>query len=302
MKEINGVKIQSKFKRALIKWKEKSLGVKIFLITFFLFFLIEAIIQLIPFVLLLNDSLKSFSEYSEYGSLKLTTGFVWENYSRVFSEFVVNGDVAYFGLLFNTLWQAILFVIVNLASSLMVSYSLAKFNFPGKGLLYGIMIFIQVIPIVGVGAAAYKLRYALGMINNPGLLWVCWAVGFDYSAFVMYGTFRGVSDSYAESAEIDGANELTIFFKIMFPQILPLALALSVDNFIARWNDYTTAQIDLPNFPTLSYGMFLFSSNMTTEKTVYFASLVMAAIPGILLYAFFQNFIIKNVSVGGIKG
>ena len=41
---------------------------------------------------------------------------------------------------------------------------------------------------------------------------------------------------------------------------------------------------------------------MTTEKTVYFASLVMAAIPGILLYAFFQNFIIKNVSVGGIKG
>jgi ABC-type glycerol-3-phosphate transport system permease component len=118
----------------------------------------------------------------------------------------------------------------------------------------------------------------------------------------MYGAFKGISNSYAESAEIDGAGEYTIFFKIILPQILPIVLALGVENFVARWNDYTTSQINLPSYPTIAYGMFLFQSDITTEKTVYFASLILASIPGVALYGIFQNFIIKNVSVGGIKG
>lgn len=301
---MNSIKIslKEKISRTFKKWHKKPLGVKIFLTVFFLFFLTEAIIHLIPFGILINNSLRSFADYSENGALSINVSWAWDNYARVFTEFKVRGDIGYFTMLTNTLWQAFLYVFVNLASSLMVAYCLAKFNFPCRGMFYLIMIFIQIIPIVGVGAAAYKIRYSLGLINNPLLLWVCWAVGFDYSAFIMYGAFKGISNSYAESAEIDGAGEYTIFFNIILPQIFPVVLALAVELFVSRWNDYTTAQIDLPSYPTISYGMFLFQSDITTEKTVYFASLILAAIPGVLLYAIFQNFIIKNVSVGGIKG
>ena len=273
---IDGIKVEGKIKRSLRKWKEKALSVKILLSVCFVFFVLEAVVQLVPFICLINDSLKTFPEYAQNGSLAITQSWNFDNYRRVFSEFVVNGDVFFLEMLFNTMWQSCLYVVVNLMSSLCIAYIIAKFNFPGRNLLFGIMIFTQTIPIVGVGAAAFKFRYALGMYDNPFTLWFAWAVGFDYSAFVMYGTFQGVSNSYAESAEIDGANEMQIFMKIIIPQVFPLILALSVENFIARWNDYTTAQIDLPSYPTLSYGIYLFQLTLTAERTIYFAALVVS--------------------------
>jgi ABC-type maltose transport system permease subunit len=78
-----------------------------------------------------------------------------------------------------------------------------------------------------------------------------------------------------------------------------------VTNFVARWNDYSFAQINLTNYPNLAYGMFLYQtgSNWSADgKVVYYASLVMSGIPGIILYACFQGLIVNNISVGGLKG
>lgn len=294
-----------KFKSALRKWKNLGWGVKIFLTLFFLFFVFEAVINLYPFLWVINNSLKSFEEFNEAPTAAMTTTWAFGNYLKVFEQFRVNGTVLYVEMLFNSVWQTFLYLFVNLFSSLFIAYALAKFRFPGRGLLYAIMIFTQTIPIIGTGAAAYKLRFEMGLINNPALIWICWAVGFDYSAFVMYGTFQGISKSYSESAELDGANEFQILFQIVFPQIFPCMLALMVTNFVARWNDYTFVQINLTDYPNLAYGMFLFqtaSSWSADGKVVYYASLVMSGIPGVILYACFQGLIINNISVGGLKG
>ena len=167
------------------------------------------------------------------------------------------------------------------------------------------MIFTQTIPIIGTGAASYKLRYAMGMINNPALIWFYWAMGFDYACFVLYGTFQGISNSYSESAEIDGANEWQILLRVVLPQAFPAIVALLITNFVARWNDYAQAQISLNNFPNLAYGLYLFQKTSQYESNsqgLYYAALVFTALPGVLLYVFFQNFVVKNVSIGGIKG
>lgn len=292
--------------QALKKFNQFSLGVRILLIVFFLFFLIEALIQVIPFIWVINNSLKTAEEFNySDNSMALTSTWAISNYLKVFTQFRVNGEVLYWEMVWNSTWQTFVYLFVNILSSLFVAYALAKFRFPGKGLFYGIMIFTQTIPIIGTGAAAYKLKFELGMINNPWWIWFSWAVGFDYSAFVMFGTFQGISRSYSESAELDGANEFQILFQIIVPQIIPLVLALLVTNFVGRWNDYATSQINLYNYPTLAYGMYLFqtaSSWSEDGKVVYYASLVMSAIPGVLMYACFQGLIINNLSVGGLKG
>ena len=287
------------------KWRNLDLGVQIFLGAFFLFFTIEAIIQIVPFLWVINNSLKNFQEYAVGGGMAITKSWAFVNYLYVFKEFTVNGTIGYGTMLWNSVWQTAVYLVVNLAASLFVAYALAKFRFPGKGLIYGLLIFTQTIPIIGTGAASFKLRMALGMFDNPALFWIAWFSGFDYSAFVMYGTLQGVSRSYSESAELDGATEWQILLQIVFPQVFPLVLSLMVTNFVGRWNDYTTAQINLPSYPTIAYGMFLFqkgSSYSEHGEVVYFASLVMAALPGVLLYTFFQGTIIKNISVGGLKG
>lgn len=303
MKNVN-IPVQSAFKTKILKWRKKSVGEKIFLIVFFLYFVAQAVIQIIPFLCVVNNSLKTLPEFSQ-NSFSITSSWQFVNYIKVFDQFIVNGVVGYGEMLFNSLWQTFVYLFVNLFSSMLIAYALAKFSFPGKNVLYGLMIFVQTIPIIGTGAAGYKFRYQLGMVDNPWLIWISWAVGFDYSAFLMYGTFRGVSNSYAESAEIDGANEWQILFKVVFPQIFPLILALMVTNFIGRWGDYSTAQIYLPSYPNLAYGMFLFqlgSSWAQDGKVVYFASIILSALPGVVLYALFQKTIITNVSLGGLKG
>ena len=298
--------IKKKLNSALLKWKNLSLFEKIFLTSFFIFFVVEAVLQFYPFVWVFNNSIKTPDEFN-YATNKslLTTTWAFSNYINVFSEFVIYGNISYFTMLWNSIWQTFLYLFVNLLASMLVAYALAKFRFPGRGLLYGIMIFTQIVPIVGTGAASYKLRYELGMINNPATIWFYWMNGFDYSAFIMFGTFLGISKSYSESAEIDGANEWQILGSVVFPQIIPLIIALAVNNFVARWNDYATAQISLNKFPSLAYGLYLFQQNSNWSKSgkvIYYAALLMTALPGVLLYVVFQNLIIKNVSVGGIKG
>ena len=297
---------KSRFLVALNKWKQLGIAVKIFLIAFFIFFVAQVVFHAYPFVWVINNSLKSTEEFnSGISTSSLTTTWAFINYIKVFDEFVVYGNVYYLEMLWNSIWQTFVYLFVNLVASVMIAYALAKFRFPGRNWLYTLLIFIQTIPIIGTGAAAYKLRYELGMINNPFTIWFYWMNGFDYSAFILYGTFVGISKSYSESAEIDGANEVQILLEIILPQVIPLIIALVVTNFVGRWNDYQTAQISLNEFPSLAYGMYLYQLNSNwsaSGKVTYYAALVVTALPGVLMYTLFQNVIIKNMSVGGIKG
>ena len=297
---------QSRLSTALNKWKQLGIAVKIFLVAFFIFFVAEVVVHAYPFLWVINNSLKSTEEFnSGISTSSLTTTWAFINYIKVFDEFVVYGNVYYLEMLWNSIWQTFVYLFVNLIASVMIAYALAKFRFPGRNWLYALLIFIQTIPIIGTGAAAYKLRYELGMINNPYTIWFYWMNGFDYSAFILYGTFVGISNSYSESAEIDGANEVQILLEIILPQVIPLIIALVVTNFVGRWNDYQTAQISLNEFPSLAYGMYLYQLNSNwsaSGKVTYYAALVVTALPGVLMYTLFQNVIIKNMSVGGIKG
>lgn len=292
-------------KKKFEKFWNLSWGVKITLVLFFLFFVFEAIVQIVPFFWVTNNALKLDEQFA-LDPIGLTTTWSFANFIDVFKYFAT-GNVGYFDYLFNSVWQTSAYLLVNLTSSMFLAYAISKFNFPGRGFLFGLMIFTQTIPIIGAGAAAYKLRSTLGMINNPALIWLGWAMGFDYSAFIMYGTFKGISNSYAESAELDGASEFQIFGKVIFPLIFPCVVALLVTNFVGIWNDYTQSQLYLNKYPNMAYGLFKFkglSSHLHLPNTngIYFAALILAAIPGVLLYSCFQSVIIKNMTVGGLKG
>ncbi len=298
--------IKNRITASVRKFHKYEWTVKIILVLFFLFFVLEAIVQLYPFIWVINNSLRE-EFFINQNSMALTESWKFSNFADVFTGFRVgtnNGEVYYTTMLFNSVWQTFAFLIVNLGSSTLVAYNLAKFRFPGRNFLYGFLIFVQTIPLFGAGAADFKLKYTLGMINNPATIWISWMLGFDYSTFIMFGAFSGISKSYSEAAEIDGANEFQIFFQIIMPQAVPALLALMVTNFVTRWNNYETSQIVLRDYPSLSYGLFVAwkDINLPLDAGGKYAALIMIALPGIILYAGMQNWIIKNMNVGGLKG
>lgn len=286
------------------RFKNHSLGAQIFLLAFFLFFVVELILHVYPIFYVINNSLKTATEIYD-DSMALTKTWSFVNYVNMFNNFQVRGGIYFEELLWNSVWQTAVWLFMQTLSSVLVAYVLAKFRFPGHGLVYGIMIFKQIIPIIGTGGASYKLLHALNMINNPWTIWLYWGDGFDYAAFIMYGTFKGLSNSYLESAKLDGASNTRIFFSIVLPMTFPAMLALLVTNFLTMWNNYTTSQVTLNKYPNLAYGVYIFQRDslwIEDGETIFYTALVASATPGLVIYLSMQNLIVKNLTVGGLKG
>ncbi len=286
-----------------IKFKNQAITVKITYISFLAVFIFFAVIYVFPIFWTVMNSMKSGEEYFD-DALALPSVWKLSNYIRVFTEFKVRQYV-YTDMLFNSLWILVVNVTCEILSSALLAYGLARFRFPGKELLYAVVIFSQTIPIIGAGAAGYKLRYDLGMVDNPALIWLSWLSGFDFTFIVFYGNFKGISQTYSEAAKMDGAGNWRVLFQIIFPQAFPCIAALSITSATGVWNNYSISMIYLRDYPSLAYGMYLFNTAanyVEDSRPIYFAATVISCIPVILLYAASQKLILSNTTVGGLKG
>ena len=292
-----------------LKFKNSPVSVKVIYICFFVMFTVFAVAYLYPLVWAIFNSLKSMEEYAT-DSVALPKSWMLTHYLDVFTEFqavpLSGGDpVKYLDMLFNSLWILIVNVFVNVASSTMLAYALARFRFPGCKFLYAVVIFANTIPIIGAGPAAYKLAVGLNMVNNPATIWLMWAGGFDFAFIVLYGYFKGVSGSYSESAKMDGANNMVILLKIILPQVTPCLVAIAITQATAVWNNYSISMLYMRDYPNLAYGMYLFKDSTFLVKDsmpIYFAAAVISSIPIIVLYTCSQNLILNNMTTGGLKG
>ena len=284
--------------------KKSSTSEIVTAIIFLILFIIIAFVCIYPLFWAFNNSLKTFDEYSENNFI-LTKSWDFYNYFKVFNGTFQYNGVTYLGMLYNSLWILVVRVFVNIASSLMLAYAIARFEFPGRNFLYAVVIFANTIPIIGSGPATFKLLNSLNMVENPTTIWLSWAGGFDFAFIVLYGYFKGISPSYSESAYVEGAGELRVFFSIILPQVVPCVVAIMITQAIGVWNDYSTVMIYLRTTPNLAYGLYMFNTEsiyISNSKPIYFAAAVISAVPVIILYACTQKLILTNMTAGGLKG
>ena len=237
-------------------------------------------------------------------------GWKFSNYVEMFTEFTVQvrpvgqrpRTVYFWEMLFNSLTYSVVMSAFTIATQVMVAYACAKYTFKGRKLLYNVAIVVMIIPIIGSLASEMQFANTLGLRNN--LFGVC-VMRCKYPGIyflVFYATFKNISWTYAEAAQIDGASHLRIFLNIMLPLISSTLIAIFVLQFIANFNDYQTPMIFIPNSPTLAYGLFLYKSDSQIEPTRILAATMFTCVPVVILFIVFRNKIMGNVTVGGIKG
>ena len=302
-------------KRKIVRFHNKTLSEKLTFILYFIFFVVMALITLYP---IYSAVLISFTSISNIVSKEINSFWdffrisgqpQFDSWANVITEFSVTTDVGdqnLLNMLVNSIWFTIAKVSLSLMASFILAYAVAKFNFPGKELIYVIAVFVQTIPLFGTGSASYKLFDALNMVNNPSLFWFAWVTGFDFTFIILHGTLTGISNSYSESAKIDGANNMTIFLQIIIPMVAPVLLALFISNSLSVWNDYSTIMVYLKDYPTLSYGLYVFQTGESiyakNAPAIQNAATIISALPIVLIYSFSQKLILTNISVGGLKG
>ena len=209
-------------------------------------------------------------------------------------------------MFFNSLWYAGVGSFLSVFMSSVVAYCLSRFEFRGRNVLYAVAIFSMTIPIVGTMGAQFKLEVDIGIYDSPLHVIVLNLGGLGGMYFlIMHGFFKNISHAYSEAVYIDGGGEFVVFFRMMLPQGMSMMFVLMLMNFIGGWNDYTAPTLYLPSYPTLAAGLFEYKSIAPRGAggiPVYYAGLIIAMIPAIILFAVFSNRIMSSISIGGLKG
>ena len=290
-----GQRISTKFKKQMSEGIVFNIGT------------IIAIVWALSFVFILvwgfNLSIMSNDEMMNEKAHFFSHSFAFSNYIEAFKSLKFD-KTDYFGLLLNSLWFSTGSTIMKLISTVFFAYAIARFSFPGRKLLYLIVLIQLLLPVYGQTAANYTLLSSLGLVDSPLFLL---AMGAGHGMFFMicHSYFETLPRDYEESARMDGCGYFRTFFQIMLPLAAPILVCIGLMTFIACWNDYATTLLYLPHWRTLTSALYSYSEiTLHTSNgsiAVYFAGVFMSALPIVILYFRFNKILMSNMTIGGIK-
>ena len=272
---------------------------------------LHLITLIFPFLWMLLTSFKSRIDYRN-SFMGLPKVWVWENYTQIFNilrvEYIKDGvlQVAYVEtMLANSLILAIFKPFFGMIGMVLCSYIVAKYNFKGRNFLFNTNVFVMIIPIVGTLANQLTVYKQMGIYNNLINYIILPSQPFGFNFLLLYGVFKVIPDSYAESVKIDGGSHWTIFTRISLPLAMPTLFTLYILSFIGQWNDYNASLLFLPSVPNLAYGLYEFQYNSAkygASLPQILAAFTVCSIPSVILFVCSQGIITKSLNVGGLKG
>lgn len=297
----------------MAKIKESKLnrttGFDVFL---YIFMGLLALLTFFPFYYMVIISFANYSALHSQAVYILPTVFDTSSYDMMFNNKAFGSS--FFVTVFVTIVDTILGVIVSVAAA----YPLSKSDLPGRKLLFNIMIFTMFFS--GGMIPGYLVIEELGMHDSIWcMVWPCLVSQFNVILIKNY--FEDLPASIEESAKIDGANDLTILFRIILPMSTPIIATIALFVAVGTWNSYWQAMLHIMDnykFPlqlTLR-NMLMSSVNSlpgaaqqfaSQNKKIYslsfqMASVTVATIPILLVYPFVQKYFTKGIMLGGVKG
>ena len=260
--------------------------------------------------LALSTSLKEYADFALNSVFALPEKLSFENYAKAFSAFKVrvNGNrYVYFGeMLINSIIHAVGCALAAVFVKALVAYVVAKYDEKFNKFIYMTVIIGMIVPIIGSLPSEIQIAKALGLYNTRFGMVVMRASHLGMHFLILLGTFRGLSDEYIEAAEMDGAGQWHVLFRIVLPLVKTTLFALFILNFIACWNEYQGPLVYMGSYPTAAVGLFKYvyqpSQSGTSVETLQMAGCMLLFLPILILFLCFKNVFMGNLTVGGIKG
>lgn len=223
--------------------------------------------------------------------------FRFDNYSNALKG-------APFGRYFiNSLVVAVVVTITTIVTSALAGYGFAKFRFPGRNLLFGVIIASLMIPLPAIMIPLFVLVKQLHWLDSYAGLIIPGAVS-GFGIFMMRQFMMSLPDTLFEAARLDGCNELQSFWFIAAPLARSALVALAVITFLASWNNFIWPLliVQKPDMMTLPLGLIQFKGQYVVNYTQLLAASLMVAAPVVLLYLVMHRQIISSFAASGIKG
>jgi arabinogalactan oligomer/maltooligosaccharide transport system permease protein len=212
--------------------------------------------------------------------------------------------------------NTITIAVINMVASVLfitgAAYVFSRFKFKGKKFGLLTIMIMQMFPTFLGLVAMYILFDTFGLLNKPLALVIVYTAGaIPFNVWLIKGYLQGIPKDLDESATIDGANKIQIFFKIILPLSLPILTFVAVGQFMAPWLDYILPSYilrgtgaDASKGWTIAIGLFRFleAGNSLYRPTLFAAGALVIAVPITILYVAFQKYLIEGMTAGATKG
>ncbi len=222
----------------------------------------------------------------------------WSNYPEAWNT------IDFPRLFFNTLMIAVLGILGTLISCTLVAYGFARFRFPGRNILFTILIATIFMPAAVTIVPTYWFFLKIGWVGTWLPLIVPHFFANAYNVFLLRQYFMTIPPEIDEAAAIDGANPFQILLRIIVPMSKPVLIAVALFHLVFAWNDYFEPLIYLstrPDLQPIAVGLASFNGIYGSNPPLIQAAALMASILPILLFFFSQQVFMQGVVVTGVE-
>ncbi len=258
-----------------------------------------AVVMVTPFVYMLSTSFKTQTYVLTIPPQFIPHPATLENYQRVWTS---QGFAHYF---VNSLVVAVASTALSLLLSSMMAYAFARFQFPGRELLFRLLLLGLMVPAIMLIIPQFVLAKHLGLIDSLAGL-VVFYVGSTLSlnTFLLRGFFAAIPVELEEAMEVDGAGPISRYWRLVLPLSRPVLATCTIFTFLASWDEYSWAltTITTPEKRTLPIAIALFQGQNSTLWGLVFAASMIAVVPVMAIFLAFQRHFVQVLTCGAVKG
>jgi len=257
---------------------------------------IGAFLMMFPFIWMMLSAFKLPQEIIAYPPVWIPSHPTLDSFIRVWTQ--VNFDRFFL----NSLFVASVVTVTVLYTSALVGYVLAKYEFPGRDLIFLAVLSTMMVPWPVLLIPSYVMTVRFHIINSywaliiPGLF-------STFGIFLMRQYMHSIPIELIDAARIDGASEFYIFHRIVFPLCLPVAAALGIFTFMWNWDSFLWPLIVISreDLYTLPLGLAMFVGQWFTDYAGVMAGTAITVIPVVIVFLLLQRYIVEGITMTGLK-
>ena len=274
---------------------------------------ILAILFLFPLYWILTGAFKPAQDIYSQKPVWWPTEWVVTNFQNLFKKrtaplfsfFGLDGPVvpAAFRWLINSVFMAVMAMLLTCLTAAMAGYALAKKRFAGRAILFSLIVCAMALPKQVILIPLLKEMSMLGLNDT---LWavIFPTVGWPFGVFLMKQFSEGIPGEILEATRIDGASEAKTFVTVVLPMVKPGIGALAIFTFINAWNDYFMQLVMLASGEkfTITMGIATLQAETSVDMGLLMAGAGLASVPIITVFLLFQKYFTQGITMGAVKG
>jgi multiple sugar transport system permease protein len=257
-------------------------------------------LMIYPVLWMIANSFKTSAEI--FGSASLfPQNPTFDNYVRGWQY---TGRLTFTTFFANSAIYAVLATVAGVLSSSLIAYGFARIEFAGRKFMYALMIATMLVPFQVLMVPQFIIFHKLGWVNTFLPLIVPLLGGFPFFIFLMVQFIRGIPLELDNSAKIDGCGRFQIYLLIIMPLVKPALITSTIFSFYWRWDDFMGPLLYLnrPRLYTVSLALRMFADPQTaTDWPAIFAMGTLSLVPIVVLFLFFQRYIVQGIATTGLK-